>query len=119
MYFHAFNFHTSQAIQKYFNNEIFTIYGSKMVYQNYPFVNVPYNSKLAYHRRARYEMEFTQAKVRDQGCHELVLEEKRLRDYHFLRFLYTACSGIPNCLNGCLGAQLIDRYSGVDHEYGS
>ena len=28
MYFCAFNFHTSQAVQKYFNNEIFMIYGN-------------------------------------------------------------------------------------------
>ena len=28
IYFHALNFHTSQAVRKYFNNEIFVIYGS-------------------------------------------------------------------------------------------
>ena len=28
IYFSVFNFHTSQVIQKYFNNEIFPIYGS-------------------------------------------------------------------------------------------
>ena len=27
MYFHVFNFHTSQAVRIYFNNEIFVIYG--------------------------------------------------------------------------------------------
>ena len=27
MYFRAFNFRTSQAVRKYFNNEIFAIYG--------------------------------------------------------------------------------------------
>ena len=27
MYFRAFNFRTSQAVQKYFNHEIFAIYG--------------------------------------------------------------------------------------------
>ena len=30
MYFHVLNFHTSQAVRKYFINEIFTIYGSTM-----------------------------------------------------------------------------------------
>ena len=28
MYFRAFNFRTSQAVRKYFNNEIFAIYGN-------------------------------------------------------------------------------------------
>ena len=28
MYFCAFNFHTSQAVRKYFNNKIFVIYGT-------------------------------------------------------------------------------------------
>ena len=31
MYFRVFNFHTSQAIRKYFNNEIFMIYGTSQV----------------------------------------------------------------------------------------
>ena len=29
MYFRAFNFRTSQAVRKYFNNKIFAIYGNR------------------------------------------------------------------------------------------
>ena len=29
--FRAFNFRTSQAVRKYFNNEIFAIYGNKLI----------------------------------------------------------------------------------------
>ena len=32
IYFRAFNFRTSQAVRKYFNNEIFAIYGSMYMY---------------------------------------------------------------------------------------
>ena len=30
MYFHVFNFNMRQAVRKYFNNEIFVIYGSTL-----------------------------------------------------------------------------------------
>ena len=35
MYLRVFNFRTSQAVRKYFNNEIFTIYGMKIAWATY------------------------------------------------------------------------------------
>ena len=42
MYFRVFNFRTSQAVRKYFNNEIFAIYGELItVNHEYFVVKIP------------------------------------------------------------------------------
>ena len=59
MYFCAFNFCTSQAVRKYFNNEIFAIYGTCTTYMYMCTVRPLYYmcmSILCMHNRAKCDM---------------------------------------------------------------